>query len=253
MAVTTSDGQRLEAELFVSSASAPATMLEMVGRDHLPADYAVRAANPVPSYTVFNVYLGLNRDVFAEQGPAHELFLAGSYSADESWQAGRRGDWGKASLILTDYTRVDPGCAPSGQAVAVVSTEASWDYQDTWGTGGDLTDYHQNPRYLRIKKQVADALIARADAAAPGLADAIEFREASTPLANYRYTGKPCGASRDTRTRRRTRASAGRRRKYHPRPLPRRAWTNTGGQNPAIASGAGAARLAMQLAPTART
>jgi phytoene desaturase len=253
-AVTTSDGQRLEADLFISNASAPATMLELVGRDNLPADYAARVADPVPSYTVFNVYLGLNRDVFAEQGLAHELFLAGSYSADESWQAGHRGDWEKTSLMLTDYTRVDPGCAPPGQAVAVVSTEASWDYQDIWGTGGDLTDYHQNPRYLQIKKQVADALIARADAAVPGLADAIEFREASTPLTNYRYTRNPRGAIEGYENSPENSGLG-----WLPQETPIRnlflagAWTNTGGQNPAIASGAAAARLAMQLAPTART
>jgi phytoene dehydrogenase-like protein len=249
-AVTTSDGQRLEAEVFISNASAPATMLELIGRDQLPSDYAARVAGPVASYTIFNVYLGLNRDVFAEQGLAHELFLTSSYSADESWQAARRGDWEKAAVGITDYTQVDPGCAPAGHAVAVVATEASWDYQDTWGTGGDLTDYQQNPRYLQIKKQMADALIARADGAVPGLADAIEFQEASTPLTNFRYTGNPRGAIEGYENSPENSGLG-----WLPQETPIRnlflagAWTNTGGQNPAIASGAAAARLALQPAP----
>jgi prolycopene isomerase len=108
-AVTTSDGQRLEAEVFISNASAPATMLEMIGPGHLPADYAARVADPVPSYTIFNVYLGLNRDVFAEQGLAHELFWRGSFTTEESQAAARRGDWGKAAVGITDYTQVDTG------------------------------------------------------------------------------------------------------------------------------------------------
>jgi phytoene dehydrogenase-like protein len=250
VAVTTGDGQRLEAEVFISNASAPATMLEMVGRGHLPADYAARVADPVPSYTVFNVYLGLNRDVFAEQGLPHELFLAGSYSADESWHAGHRGDWEKAGVAITDYTRVDPGCAPPGYAVAVVGAVASWEYQDTWGTGGDLTGYHQNPRYLQIKRQVADALIARADAAVPGLANAIEFREASTPLTNFRYTRNPRGAIEGYENSPENSGPG-----WLAQETPIRnlflagAWTNTGGQNPAMASGAAAAGLAMHLAP----
>ncbi len=250
MAVTTSDGQRLEAEAFISNASAPTTMLEMIGRDHLPADYAARVANPVPSYTVFNVYLGLNRDVFAEQGQAHELFLAGTYSTDESWHARHRGDWQKADVIITDYTRADPGCAPPGHAVAVVATDADWDYEDTWGTGGDLTDYHQNPRYLQIKKQVTDALIARANAAVPGLADAIEFREASTPLTNFRYTRNPRGAIEGYENSPENSGLG-----WLPQETPisnlflAGAWTNSGGMNPAIGSGAAAARLAMHLAP----
>jgi len=250
VAVTTSDGQRLEAEVFISNASAPATMLEMIGRDRLPAEYAARVAGPVPSYTIFNVYLGLNQDVFAEQGLAHELFLSSSYSADESWQAARSGDWEKASVGVTDYTQVDPGCAPPGHAAVVVAAEASWDHEDTWGTGGDLADYQQNPQYLQIKKQVADALIARADAAVPGLADAIEFQEASTPLTNFRYTGNPRGAIEGYENSPENSGLG-----WLPQETPIRnlflagAWTNTGGQNPAIASGAAAARLALRLAP----
>ncbi len=250
VAVTTSDGQRLEADVFISNASAPATMLEMIGRDHLPGDYAARVADRVPSYTVFNVYLGLNRDVFAEQALPHELFLAGSYSADESSQATRRGDWEKADLMITDYTRVDPGCAPPGHAVAVVATEASWDYENTWGTGGDLSGYHENPRYRQIKEQVADALVARAAAAVPGLADAIDHREASTPLTNFHYTRNPRGAIEGYEN---SPANSGL--GWLPQETPIRnlflagAWTNNGGQNPAIVSGAASARLAMQLAP----
>ncbi len=250
VAVTTSDGQRLAAEVFISNASAPTTMLEMIGRDHLPADYVARVANPVPSYTVFNVYLGLRRDVFAEQGLAHELFYRGSFSTEEARAAARRGDWHKAAVGITDYTRVDPGCAPAGHAAVVLATVAAWDYGDTWGTGGDLTDYHQNPRYLQIKKQMADALIARADAAVPGLAEAIEFREASTPLTNFRYTRNPRGAIAGYENSPENSGLGG-----LPQQTPVRnlflagAWTNSGGQNPAIASGAAAARLAMQLAP----
>jgi phytoene dehydrogenase-like protein len=194
VAVTTSDGQRLEAEVFISNATAPATMLEMIGRGHLPAGYVAQVANPVPSYTIFNVYLGLNRDLFAEQGLAHELFYRGSFTTEDSQAAARRGDWARASVGVTDYTQVDPGCAPPGYAAVVLATVADWDHEDTWGTGGDLTDYQPNPRYLQIKKQMADSLIARADAAVPGLAGAIEFREAFTPLTNFRYTGNPRGA-----------------------------------------------------------
>ena len=250
VAVTTSDGQRLEADAFISNASAPATMLEMIGRDRLPGDYVARVADPAPSYTIFNVYLGLNRDVLGEQGLPHELFVAGSVSADESWRAACRGNWEKASLGVTDYTRVDPGCAPPGHAAVVLATVASWDYADTWGTGGDLAGYQQNPGYLQIKKQVTDGLIARADAAVPGLAGAIEFREASTPLTNFRYTRNPRGAIEGYENSPENSGLG-----WLPQETPIRnlflagAWTNSGGQNPAIASGAAAARLAMQVAP----
>ena len=132
----------------------------------------------------------------------------------------------------------------------MLATEATWDNQDTWGTGGDLTDYQQNPRYLQAKQQLADTLIARADAAVPGLADAIEVQEASTPLTNFRYTRNPRGAIEGYEN---TPENSGL--GWLPQQTPIRnlflagAWTNTGGQNPAIGSGVAAARLALQPAP----
>ena len=43
-----------------------------------------------------------------------------------------------------------------------------------------------------IKKQMANGVTA-GRRAVPGLAEAIEFREASTPLTNFRYTRNPRG------------------------------------------------------------
>jgi phytoene dehydrogenase-like protein len=112
------------------------------------------------------------------------------------------------------------------------------------------SSYHRNPRYLQIKKQMTDGLIACADAAVPGLADAIEFQEASTPLTNFRYTRNPRGAIEGYENSPENTGLG-----WLPQQTPIHnlflagAWTNTGGQNPAIASGAAAARLAMQLLP----
>jgi phytoene desaturase len=249
VAVTTHQGQQLEADLLISNASAPTTMLDMVGRERLPAGYVGRVEGPTPSYTVFSVFLGLDRDLFAEQGLAHEMFVDPSLDADAAWDASQRGDWAAVSLAITDYTRVDPGCAPPGHGVVVLSTVASWDYADTWGTGGDLVDYHQNPRYLEIKDRVADALVARAEDAVPGIAAAIRHREAATPLTNFEYTRNPRGAIEG----------------YENSPLNTGlgwlsqrtpvenlflagAWTSSGGMNAAMGSGRSAAQQALYAA-----
>ncbi len=243
VAVSTHQGLRLEADVVVSNASAPTTLLELLGRERLPANYVERVEQPTASYTTFNVYLGLGRDIPAEQGLPHELFLNTSWDADEAWQAGQSGDWANAPLLLADYTRVDPGCAPPGHAVVVLTTAPSWDYQDTWGTGGDLTDYHTNPRYLRLKEQAADALVARAAKEVPGLADAIEYREAATPLTNMHYTRNPRGAIVGYEN---TPANSGLGWLRHKTPIANLflvgAWTNSGGMNPAITSGVEAAQ-----------
>lgn len=243
LAVTTDQGLHLEAEVVVSNASAPTTLLELVGREHLPLDYLDRVEKPSPSYTTFSVYLGLDRDVLGEHGLAHELFLNASWDADEAWQAAQSGDWERAALSITDYTHVDPGCAPPGHAVVVLTTVASWDYQNVWGTGGDLAGYHDNPAYVRVKEQVADALVRRAADELPGLADAIRYREASTPLTNFHYTHNPRGAIEGYEN---TVANSGMGWLPHQTPITNLflagAWTNSGGMNPAISSGMEAAQ-----------
>jgi prolycopene isomerase len=251
IAVTTREGQRLEADVFISNASAPATMLNLVGRDRLPSDYIGRVERPAPSYTTFSVYLGLDRDLFGEQGLPHELFIDPSYDPEAAWLAAQRGDWAHTSITLTDYTQVDPGCAPAGHGVVVLTAIAPWDYEDTWGTGGDLADYHRLPLYLALKEQVAGALVARAEAEIPGLRDAIVHQEASTPLTNFHYTRNPGGAIEGYEN---SPANSGF--GWLPQDTPVRniflagAWTNGGGMNPAMGSGISAAARAVALLKT---
>ncbi len=248
-AVSTAEGLRVETEAVISNASAPTTMLEFVGRERLPADYVARVEKPAVSSASFSVYLGLNRDVFKEQGLPHEVFLA-ERDHDATWQASQSGDWEHAGLSMTDYTSVDPTCAPPGSAVVIITALAGWDCENVWGTGGDLTDYHQNPRYLEIKERVADTLVARAARYAPGLADAIQYREVSTPLSNFSYTRNPRGAIEGYENSPENSGMG-----WLPQTTPIHnlfladGWTNTGGQTAAMMSGISAARLALE-APT---
>ncbi len=129
----------------------------------------------------------------------------------------------------------------------MLTTVASWDYQDVWGTGGDLVDYHQNPRYLELKEQAADALVARAAEAVPGLAEAIRHREASTPLTNFHYTRNPRGAIEGYEN---SPLNTGLGWLPHETPVKNLllagAWTSGGGMNAAMTSGRSAARRVLQ-------
>ena len=83
--VRTAAGLEVSADVVISNASAPTTMLELVGREHLPSEYVTRVERPQPSYTTFAVYLGLSRDVFAEHGLPHEVFIYDGYDQDAAW------------------------------------------------------------------------------------------------------------------------------------------------------------------------
>lgn len=246
-AVVTADGGRYPADLVVSNASAPTTVLDWLGADRLPAEYLQRVRTPAPGYTTFGVFLGLGRDLFGEHGLPHELVVAPSYDIDAMYDAGLRGDWDRTELLVTDYTRVDPGCAPPGHGNVVITSLASWEYLDTWGTGGNLTGYRDNPRYLQLKEDVADALVAAADRAVPGLAAAVQVRSASTPLTNLRWTGNPRGAIEGYEN---TPENSGL--GWLGAGTPVRnvflagAWTTSGGMNMSMLSGQHAARLALR-------
>ena len=249
VAVETAEGVRVQAEAVISNASCPATTFDLVGREHFPPYWVEQLEAARPSMTTFNLYLGLDRDIFAEQGLPHELFVMPGYDALAAGMASAGADWPHACMAISDYTRVDPGCAPRGGAVVVISAGVTWDYADVWGTGGDLRGYHDNPRYVTVKERVAREILDRADTAVPGLAAAVEFSEAATPLTNFRYTSNPSGAIVGYQN------TAGDPRLS--RLLPQvttpienlflaGAWTNTGGQNPAIESGMDAAGAALK-------
>ena len=233
--VRTAAGLEVSADVVISNASAPTTMLELVGREHLPSEYVTRVERPQPSYTTFAVYLGLSRDVFAEHGLPHEVFIYDGYDQDAAWDAAFRGDWSRAALTITDYTHVDPGCAPAGWGNVVITAAAPWDYEDVWGTAGDLTHYHSNPRYLELKERVADLLVARAEDHVPGLVAATRHGEASSPLTNFEYTRNP--RRRDRRLRKHTRehrAQLASRRDTDPRPVARRGLDEQRRANPRL-------------------
>jgi phytoene dehydrogenase-like protein len=189
-----------------------------------------------------SVYLGLNRDVFAAHGLPHEVFLFASDDQEVAYSAGLAGDWDRAEVIATDYTALDPGCCPAGSGVVVLTAMAAWDYADTWGTGDNPAS--RTARYAAVKDRVADALVARAERAIPGLANSVRIREIATPLTNQRYTLNPGGSWAGFE---RGPASHGPAALGMRSPLPNLvlagAWTGHCGQMPALGSGLAAAQF----------
>ncbi len=61
VAVETSAGLRVEADVIVSNANPRDTMLSFVGQEHLPPDYAAKIAADRPALSNLVVYLGLDR------------------------------------------------------------------------------------------------------------------------------------------------------------------------------------------------
>ncbi len=193
VAVDTDRGLRVEADVIVSNAS-PSATVAMTGRDFLEDQFLTGVDRDVPALSNLVIYLGLDRDLAAEGWDHHEFFLSDGYDMDVDYEAMASGDFSKTGMVIANYTEVDPGCAPDGKSVLVMLSLAPWDYENVWGTGGDLVDYSKNPDYLRFKEAAADLLIDRADVLIPGLRDSIVVEEIATPLTNARYGLNPGGS-----------------------------------------------------------
>ena len=193
VAVETDRGLRVEADVIVSNAS-PSATVAMTGRDHVDDQFLAGVDRDVAAMSNLIVYLGLDRDLVSEGWDHHEFFLSDGYDTDADYAAMVDGDFSKTGMVIANYTDADPGCAPEGKSVLVMLSLAPWNYENVWGTGGDLVEYSENPEYRRIKEAAADNLIDRAEGLIPGLRDSIEVKEIGTPLTNMRYGLSPGGS-----------------------------------------------------------
>lgn len=193
VAVTTDRGLTVEADVVISNAS-PTDTVRFVGEGVLPQEYVAGLRRDVPSLSTLVLYLGLGRDVGAEGWSEHEVFVADTFDTDEDYAAALSGDFANTSMVIADYTHIDPGCAPKGKSALAMLTLAPWDYADTWGTGGDLRGYRRNSKYRALKEAAGDVLLSRAERLMPGIRDSVEAMEVATPLTNYRYGLAPHGS-----------------------------------------------------------
>jgi prolycopene isomerase len=192
-ALLTERGLRAEGRTFVSNAS-PRDTLGWIGPEALTDDDRAALTDDVPALSNLVVYLGVGRDPVADGWDHHEFFLAEGYDVEADYAAAAAGDFARTGMVITDYTRSDPGCAPPGKSVLVLMTLAPWDHAGVWGTGGDLEGYRRNPEYRRVKREAGEILIERAARLIPGLREAIEVVEVATPLTNVRYARNPAGS-----------------------------------------------------------
>ena len=201
-AVETEKGLRVEADVIISNANSPDTLLKFVGREHLPVDYIRRIEEAKPSISNFVLYLGLDRDLQAEGYTDHEMFVMDSYDSNASYQAALNGDFARTGLSITNYNIADRGSAPEGGTVLNIFSLADWNSDNQWGIGGNtstslsasLENYSDNPQYNELKKAATEILLDRTEKLIPGLRKSIKYMEVGTPITNWRYSRNVGGA-----------------------------------------------------------
>ncbi len=194
VAVETEKGLRVEADVIISNANSPDTLLKFVGKENLPKQYADQVESAAPSLSNFVVYLGLDRNLKSEGWKHHELFLSESYDIDSDYQAALDGKFNLTGISITNYDQVDASCAPETGSVLSIFSLADWKTDNQWGTGGVLEKYSDNPQYNELKEAAAEMLLDRVEKIIPGLRASIKYKEIATPITNWRYSRNVGGA-----------------------------------------------------------
>jgi all-trans-retinol 13,14-reductase len=166
--VALAGGRRVAATAVVANADVRRTFLELVGRDALPAKFAAQLAAAAPGPSAFMVHLGV--DYVPDCRPALHLI--------------------DGHVGVEVLTQVDPSAAPAGHSTVGIIRLMTNDEARAWfpaAGGDDWKALRFSPEYEERKRALADAMIAAAETALPGLTSHIVHRSEASPITYARY------------------------------------------------------------------
>jgi phytoene dehydrogenase-like protein len=164
--VKLASGEIHHAEAVISGADVRKTFLELVGREHLPEDFAGRVQGLEFSASAFEVFLGV--DYEPEIAPITKVSL----------------DGGKVEIAIP--SKVDPRLAPPGHACLTLIRLVPPVEAITWDRSA--------PDYSLRKRRGGEELISAAEKVMPGLREHIVWRQDGTPATCARYAWTTGGA-----------------------------------------------------------
>lgn len=164
--VALADGEILRAEAVVSNADVRRTFLDLVGREHLPRDFARAVEGLAASTSAFMVFLGV--DYVPDIEPITIQVTDGQ------------------EVAIAIPSKVESSLAPPGHSSVSLITLMPPAEAGEWN--------RKAPGYGARKRRVADALIARAEYALPGLRAHIIYRQEGSPATFARYAWTTGGA-----------------------------------------------------------
>lgn len=190
--VALADGRELRARRVVSNADARATLLGMLGRDHVAPELAASVAERKASLSFVVVHVALNRDLadlpFA---PSLGWFPGGSVERSFDHKVPIAEDPDLAVGVIVP-TNLDASLAPDGRSILSIHYLCPADALGAWGAAGDPAAAAD--KKLR-KDEFGRTLLRRVEQLIPGLADHAEFVSVATPFTMWRYTLNEEGAA----------------------------------------------------------
>ncbi len=183
---------RVAAKLVLSNADLKATLLQLVGQQHLPDSWVQKADHMQMGGALFLSCFGLQGTPAVNGLSATNFWQFDDYDAERFYTDAAAGEMPRGCYVTSGTAKdpTTPGHAPEGMTgVEVMALSAG--KPQAWGvTPESLWDdsYRKNPKYLAKKQAVEDDLLRRLDVLCPGTAGRVVFKESATPLTHTRFT-----------------------------------------------------------------
>jgi phytoene dehydrogenase-like protein len=166
--VVDADGQETPASTVIASGGAKETFFKLVGREHLPPEFAENVGGIPLMDSVFMVHLGVD---FDPSPYVHGVctYYYGTYDIDTALADARGGSYhqGRDGFVVHIPSLHSPEMAPPGHHAVTIYTICPDTLKDgDWET---------------LKEAYADALIEYAEDHIPGLSEHVVAREIMTP------------------------------------------------------------------------
>lgn len=191
--VKTTDGKEYIGKVVVSNANAYDTFHTMMEEEEYLKDYLARMDKFTVSFSCFQVFLGLKKDLVKEVGITDtEIFYQTGYDIEADYKAILKAEIENTGFGLALYDNIYKGYSPKGKNTLNIIVAQGYDYWKKYEA-----DYFKGNKadYRAEKERMADILINKVEKTLlPGLSKAIEVKEIGTPLTNVRYTSNYRGA-----------------------------------------------------------
>jgi phytoene dehydrogenase-like protein len=176
--------------------------LALVGRERFPPRRVERFERAAHSDALVSVYLGLDLppEALREQLKTSHVFYFPS-AACRTALGDDEGAHRRAFLEVTAHSMFDPSLAPPGQSALVLQAFTRHDWRGGWGTGlaGDPGREGRSPvrtaEYRRLKRRVAEDLLAVLEGLVPGVGRRVVFVDVGAPPSTVRFTRNAFGGS----------------------------------------------------------
>ncbi|MBN1372875.1 MAG: NAD(P)/FAD-dependent oxidoreductase [Anaerolineaceae bacterium] len=162
------DGNVLPADVVIASGAVNEVFFNLVGEEHLPADFAARVRAQPLMDSVFMVHLGLDYDPSVHTGGAVAYYY-GTYDLENGISEAAQGLYheGRAGFVVHVPTHHSPEMAPEGMHAMTIYTICP--------------DRLSEGTWSERRVEFADKLVAYAEAHIPGLREHTVTRAIMTP------------------------------------------------------------------------